>query len=128
MKPLIAHEKSRGIAASRIVVAGFSQGAALALMTGLRHSERLAGIVGLSGYLPLADKTAAECSAANRDVPIFLAHGLRDGVVALPRASASRDALVALGYAVEWHEYLMEHSVCPQEITDLQRWLLRALA
>ena len=128
IEALIAHEKSRGIPTRRIVVAGFSQGAALALMTGLRHSERLAGIVGLSGYLPLADKTAAERSAANRDVPIFLAHGMRDGVVALPRASASRDALTALGYPVEWHEYLMEHSVCPQEITDLQRWLLRVLA
>ena len=128
IEALIAHEKSRGMPAHRIVVAGFSQGCALALMTGLRHSERLAGIAGLSGYLPLADKTAAERSAANQDVPIFLAHGSRDGVVALPRATASRDALTALGYPVEWHEYLMEHSVCPQEIADLGRWLRRVLA
>lgn len=128
IEALIAHEKSRGIAACRIVVAGFSQGAALAFMTGLRHSERLAGIAGLSGYLPLADRTAGDRSAANRDVPIFMAHGMRDGVVPLPRASASRDALTALGYAVEWHEYPMEHSVYPEEITDLQRWLLRVLA
>ncbi|HEY3049784.1 MAG TPA: dienelactone hydrolase family protein [Polaromonas sp.] len=128
MEALIAHEKSRGIPAHRIVVAGFSQGCAMALMTGLRHSERLAGIVGLSGYLPLADLTAAERSAASRDVPIFLAHGSHDGVVLLQRASASRDALSALGYDVEWHEYPMEHSVCPQEIADLERWLNRVLA
>ncbi|MHB1249841.1 MAG: alpha/beta hydrolase [Polaromonas sp.] len=128
IEALIAHEKSRGIAARRIVLAGFSQGAALALMTGLRHGERLGGIAVLSGYLPLADKTAAERSAANRDVPVFQGHGVHDGMVVLPRASASRDALAALGYPVEWHDYLMEHSVCPQEIADLQRWLLRVLA
>jgi phospholipase/carboxylesterase len=127
METIIANEKSRGIAASRIVVAGFSQGCAMALMAGLRHGERLAGIAGLSGYLPLADKMAAERSAANKDVPIFLAHGTRDGVIALPRAAASRDALEALGYPVEWHEYQMEHSVSPQEIIDLQKWLLRVL-
>ncbi|MEO7885276.1 MAG: alpha/beta hydrolase [Polaromonas sp.] len=128
IEALIAREKSRGIPASRIVVAGFSQGCAMALMTGLRHGERLAGIAGLSGYLPLADKTAAERSAANQDVPIFLAHGTRDGVVALPRATATRDALNAMGYPVEWHEYAMEHSVCPQEITDLAQWLRKVLA
>ena len=128
MEAIIAKEKARGIAASRIVVAGFSQGCAMALMAGLRHNERLAGIAGLSGYLPLADKMAAERSAVNADVPIFLAHGSRDGVVALPRAVASRDALLALGYQVEWHEYPMEHSVCPQEIVDLQTWLCRVLA
>jgi len=128
IEALIAHEVARGIPAHRIVLAGFSQGAAVALMTGLRHSERLAGIAVLSGYLPLADKTAAECSAVNQDVPLFLAHGTRDGVVALPRATATRDALTALGYPVAWHEYLMEHSVCPQEIADLERWLQRVLA
>jgi phospholipase/carboxylesterase len=128
IEELIAHEKSRGMAANRIVVAGFSQGCALSLLTGLRHSERLAGIVGMSGYLPLADKTAVECSAANQDTPIFLAHGTRDGIVALPRATATREALATLGYSVEWHEYLMEHSVCPQEIRDLERWLTRVLA
>ena len=128
MEAIIANEKARGMAASRIVLAGFSQGCAMALMAGLRHGERLAGIAGLSGYLPLAEKTAAEGSAANQDVPIFLAHGVRDGVVALPRAVATRDALTALGYPVEWHEYPMEHSVCPQEVADLQQWLLRVLA
>lgn len=128
IEALIAQEKSRGIPARRIVVAGFSQGGAMALMTGLRHSERLAGIAVMSGYLPLADKTAAERSAGNQDVPLFLGHGTRDGVVALPRATATRDALLALGYPVEWREYPMEHSVCPQEIADLARWLQRVLA
>ncbi|MFC6284172.1 MULTISPECIES: alpha/beta hydrolase [Polaromonas] len=128
IEELIAHEKSRGIPASRIVVAGFSQGCAMALMVGLRHAEKLAGIVGMSGYLPLADKTAAERSAASQGVPIFLGHGTHDGVVALPRAVASRDALKAMGYAVDWHDYPMEHSVCPQEISDLESWLQRVLA
>ncbi len=128
IEELIAHEKSRGIPANRIVVAGFSQGCAMALMVGLRHAEKLAGIVGMSGYLPLADKTAAERSAASQDVPIFLGHGTRDGVVVLPRAAASRDALKAMGYAVDWHDYPMEHSVCPREISDLESWLRRVLA
>jgi phospholipase/carboxylesterase len=128
VEALIEREKSRGIPARRIVVAGFSQGCAMALMTGLRHRERLAGILGMSGYLPLADKAAAERSAANADVPIFLAHGTRDPVVALERATASRDALRALGYTVEWHDYLMEHSVCAEEIADMQTWLRNVLA
>ena len=128
IEELIANEKSRGMPASRIVVAGFSQGCAMALMVGLRHAERLAGIVGMSGYLPLADKTAAERSPASQSTPIFMGHGTHDGVVVLPRAQASRDALQALGYGVDWHEYPMEHSVCPQEIADLERWLLRVLA
>ena len=128
IEELIAQEKARGIPARRIVVAGFSQGCAMALMIGIRHSERLAGIAGLSGYLPLVDKTTAERSAANQDVPIFMAHGTRDGVVTLQRGAASRDALEALGYEVQWHEYPMEHSVCPQEIADLQDWLQQVLA
>lgn len=124
---LIANEKARGIPARRIVLMGFSQGCAMALMTGLRHSERLAGIVGLSGYLPLAASTAAERHSANADVPIFLAHGKVDPVVPLARAVASRDALVALGYAPEWHEYPMPHSVAPEEIEDINTFLLRVL-
>jgi len=128
MEALLANEKARGIPAGRIVIAGFSQGCAMALMAGLRHPERLAGIAGLSGYLPLAELTAAQASAANRDVPIFLAHGTQDNVVLLPRALASRDALAAMGYAVEWHAYPMAHSVCPEEVADLQAWLLRVLA
>ena len=128
IEALISREKERGIPANRIVVAGFSQGCAMALMVGLRHAERLAGIVGMSGYLPLAALTPAERSAANQDVPIFLGHGTRDGVVTLARATASRDALTALGYSVDWHAYPMEHSVCPQEIADLEQWLCRILA
>lgn len=128
IEALIANEKARGIPASRIVVAGFSQGCAMALMVGLRHAEALAGIVGMSGYLPLAGSTAAEHSAASLKTPIFMAHGIRDGVVALPRATASRDALMALGYAVQWHEYPMEHSVCPQEVADLAVFLNQVLA
>ena len=128
MEAIIANEKSRGIAANRIVVAGFSQGCAMALMTGLRHAETLAGIVGLSGYLPLAATVAAERSEANRATPIFLAHGERDGVIVLPRAVQSRDALTALGFAVEWHTYPMEHSVCMEEIADLGRFLVRVFA
>ncbi|PPE69961.1 carboxylesterase [Caldimonas thermodepolymerans] len=125
---LIEAEKARGIPASRIVLAGFSQGCAMTLMTGLRHRERLAGLAGLSGYLPLAGTTPAEAAAANRDVPVFLAHGRDDTVVAIERGIASRDALLRWDYPVEWHEYEMEHSVCPEEVADLNRWLLRVLA
>lgn len=124
---LIDRERERGIAAKRIVLAGFSQGCAMTLLTGLRYPERLAGLAGMSGYLPLADSTAAERSEANRDVPIFLAHGSEDEIVAPARGRASRDALTALGHAVEWHEYPMEHSVCPDEIGALNQWLLRVL-
>ena len=127
IQAVIARERARGIEASRIVIAGFSQGCAMALMTGLRYEERLAGIAGLSGYLPLAAETLTERAAANGEVPIFLAHGRNDPVVPLARGIASRDALVEMGYPVEWHEYAMPHSVCPQEIADLNRWLLRVL-
>ncbi len=128
IEALIANEKARGIAAGRIVVAGFSQGCAMALMTGLRHGERLAGIVGLSGYLPIAATTVAERHASNHDTPVFLAHGRQDPVVPIARAQQSRDALAALGYAVEWREYAMAHSVCLEEIGDLNAFLLRVLA
>lgn len=128
IEALIANEKARGIPFQRIVVAGFSQGCAMTFMTALRYPERLAGIVGLSGYLPLAGTVAAERHPANQKTPIFQAHGLRDGVIPIARAVASRDALSALGYDVEWHEYPMEHSVCMEEIADLNRYLLRVLA
>ncbi|MBS1178733.1 MAG: carboxylesterase [Proteobacteria bacterium] len=128
IEALIERERQRGVPASRIVLMGFSQGCAMTLLTGLRHAERLAGLVGLSGYLPLAASTAAERSAANADVPIFLAHGREDPMIAIDRALTSRDALVAMGYPVEWHEYAMPHSVCMDEIVDLNRWLLRVLA
>ena len=124
---LLAREQARGVPAHRIVLGGFSQGCAMALLTGLRYRERLAGILGMSGYLPLAGALAAERSAANADVPIFLAHGTQDEMIPLPRAAASRDALAALGYAVEWHQYPMGHSVCAPEVQDVQRWLLRVL-
>lgn len=100
----------------------------MALMVGLRHTETLAGIAGLSGYLPIADKMAAEHSPASLKTPIFMGHGTRDGVVILARATASRDMLKTMGYAVDWHDYPMEHSVCPQEISDLEQWLQRVLA
>ncbi len=124
---LVDRERERGIAANRIVLAGFSQGCAMTLLTGLRYPERLAGLAGMSGYLPLADRTAAERSEANRDLPIFLAHGSEDEIVVPARGLASRDALAALGHAVEWHEYPMGHSVCPDEIVDLNRWLVERL-
>ena len=127
VEALIAAERARGIAASRIVLAGFSQGCAMAFMTGLRHRKRLAGLLGMSGYLPLADRLAAERSPANADVPIFQAHGTQDPVIPIGRATASRDALKALGYDVEWHSYAMPHSVCGPEIVDMNRWLLRVL-
>ena len=127
IEAIIASEKARGIAADRIVVAGFSQGCAMALMTGLRHTERLAGIVGLSGYLPIAATTAAERHAANHETPVFLAHGRQDPVVPYAAAVRTREALSALGYAVEWHEYAMAHSVCMAEVADLNRFLLRVL-
>ena len=128
IEELIANEKLRGIPANRIVIAGFSQGCAMAFMVGLRHAEPLAGIVGMSGYLPLAGQTPAERSPASQHVPVFMGHGTRDGVVVLARAAASRDVLKDLGYTVDWHEYQMEHSVCQEEITDLESWLKRVLA
>lgn len=125
---LIEREVARGMPASRIVVAGFSQGCAMALMTGLRYPERLAGIMGLSGYLPLAHTVAAERSPANEGLPVFLAHGKHDGVVPLAAATATRDALTGMGYPVDWHAYEMEHSVCMEEIADMNQWLLQVLS
>lgn len=127
VQALLDREATRGVPPSRTVLMGFSQGCAMTLLTGLRAPQRLAGLVGLSGYLPLAASTAAERSPANRDVPLFLAHGLSDPVVDYSRGTASRDTLVALGYAIEWHDYPMEHTVCPQEIEDLNGWLLKML-
>lgn len=128
VEALLEREKERGIAASRIVLAGFSQGCAMALLAGLRHRERLAGIVGLSGYLPLAAATAAERTDANALTPIFLAHGVHDNIVPLARGRASYELLKGLGYDVTWREYPMAHSVCMEEIQDLNAWLLKVLA
>ena len=127
VEALIAREKSRGVAARNIVLAGFSQGGAIALQTGLRHAERLAGIMALSTFLPLAATVAKEASAANRDVPIFMAHGMYDDLIPLARGAASRETLTAAGYRVQWHEYRMQHAVCGEEIGDVAKWLRTVL-
>ena len=128
VQALLDQEAARGIPPARTVLMGFSQGCAMALMVGLRAPQRLAGLVAWSGYLPLAASTAAERSPANADVPILMGHGRFDTMVTPARGIASRDALLALGYPVQWQDYPMEHSVCPEEITDLKRWLLKVLA
>ena len=128
VEALIANEAARGIAAGRIVLAGFSQGGAIAFQAGLRHPKRLAGIMALSTYLPLAGTVEAERHAANRDLPIFMAHGTMDPMISIGRAQQSRKMLEALGYPVEWREYPMPHSVCPQEIADISAWLVNVLA
>ncbi|EIL97934.1 carboxylesterase [Rhodanobacter thiooxydans] len=128
IEALIEREHECGVPSRRIFLAGFSQGGAIALAAGLRHTEKLAGIVALSTYLPIASTLAAERSAANLATPIFWGHGTADPVVALPRGSASRDALRALGYAVDWHTYPMAHAVCAEEIDNLRHWLGQRLA
>ena len=125
---LIEHEMSRGIPAHSIVLAGFSQGCAVALHTGLRFPQRLAGIIALSGYLPLADSFAAVHAQANADTPIFMGHGSMDPVVVPARGESTRDLLGALGYAVQWHSYPMQHSVHPREIADISLFLASVLA
>jgi phospholipase/carboxylesterase len=127
LEGLIARERERGIAPGRIVLAGFSQGGAIALHTGLRHAERLAGIMALSTYLPLPATLETDRSPANADVPIFMAHGLNDEMIGIARALASRDALEALGYAPVWHEYPMAHAVCEEEVTAIAGWLAGVL-
>lgn len=128
VEELIAREKTRGIPTNRIILAGFSQGCAMTLQTGLRYPEKLAGLLGLSGYLPIHTTVAAERHNANHDTPIFLAHGRVDPIIPIDRAEKSRDMLKALGYNVEWHEYLMPHSVCAEEIDDISAWFKRVLA
>jgi len=127
IETLIGREKERGTKAQRLVLAGFSQGGAIALQTGLRHPERIAGIMALSTYVPVGEKLAAEASTANRDVPIFMAHGSYDPIIPLVRAEQSRKLLESLGYPVEWREYGMPHSVCPEELTDIGAWLGKVL-
>ena len=127
VEALIAREQARGFAAARIVVAGFSQGGAMALHTGLRCPGRLGGIVALSCYLPLGDTLASEASPANHDVPIFMAHGADDPLIPIHRARRSRDKLTELGYRVTWREYSMPHSVCGDEVDDLSAWLRQVL-
>jgi len=127
IETLIGREKERGTKAQRLVLAGFSQGGAIALQTGLRHPERIAGIMALSTYVPVGEKLAAEASTANRDVPIFMAHGSYDPIIPLVRAEQSRKLLESLGYPVEWREYGMPHSVCPEELADIGAWLGKVL-
>jgi phospholipase/carboxylesterase len=110
------------------VLAGFSQGGAIALHVGLRYPDRLAGILALSCYLPLASTLDAERSPANRDVPIFWAHGLHDPMLPLAMAEQGREQVAALGYQIEWHQYPIPHSVSAEEIADVARWLERVLA
>ncbi|NYT78784.1 dienelactone hydrolase family protein [Alcaligenaceae bacterium] len=125
---LIARENERGIATDKIVLAGFSQGCAMTLHTGLRLPQKLAGMMALSGYLPLAAHAEAERHDANRDTPIFMAHGTMDPVIALDRAQASRQALEKMGYPVSWHTYPMPHSVCLEEVQDIAAFLRKVLA
>jgi phospholipase/carboxylesterase len=124
---LLAREQARGIDSEKIVLAGFSQGGALALQTGLRYPEKLAGIMALSTYLPLPETLAGEASKANRRTPIFMAHGTQDPVVSYAWGSTSRQMLEDLGYPVEWHDYPMQHSVCLDEVNDVGAWLKKVL-
>jgi phospholipase/carboxylesterase len=127
IETLIAGEVKRGIPHGRIVLAGFSQGGAVVLQTALRQREKLAGVMALSTYLPLARTLATERTAESATLPIFMAHGRFDNMIGIDRAAQSRDALLALGHKVEWHEYPMPHSVCPEEIADIAAFLLRIL-
>ena len=124
---LIQREVARGIPTENIVLAGFSQGCAMTLHTGLRAPYKLAGLMGLSGYLPLIDMVDQDRHSANTNTPIFMAHGSFDPVVALERAQASHQKLSSLGYQVQWHTYPMQHSVCPDEISDMSEFLNKVL-
>jgi phospholipase/carboxylesterase len=127
IEALLGRERQRGMAPGRIVIAGFSQGGAMALHVGLRHPDRLAGILALSCYLPLASALDTELSPANRDVPIFWAHGLHDPMIPQAMAEQGRAQLGELGYQVDWHQYPIPHSVSAEEIADVARWLARVL-
>ncbi len=128
IEKLIEREGERGISSERIVLIGFSQGGALALHVGLRYPQKLAGIMGLSTYLPLHMRVAAERSSANAKTPIFMAHGQHDPVLDYSLGVASKDILRRLNYPVEWHEYPMPHAVCPEEIDHIRAWLIDRLA
>ena len=127
VQALIDREIALGIPASRIVLAGFSQGCAMAIQTGLRHPETLAGLLCLSGYVPLSAKLATERTDASLATPVFMAHGRYDNVVPFNRAEASRDLLVSLGYQLEWHEYAMQHTLCLEEVQHISAWLKKVL-
>ena len=128
VEALIEREKARGIPASRIILAGFSQGCAMVLQTGLRHPETLAGLMCLSGYVPLSASVPTERTTQSLATPVFMVHGLHDGVIPIARATQSRDLLKSMGYQVEWHEYVMQHSLCQDEIEHIGAWLKKVLA
>ncbi len=127
IRGLIDAEVARGIAANRIVLAGFSQGGAVTLYTGLRYPQRLAGLMALSTYLPLAQRLEGARASANDGLSIFMAHGLTDGTLPIVLGRESRVVLNKLGYDVEWHQYPMAHAVCPAEIADIRAYLFRVL-
>ncbi len=120
---LIDNELQRGIASHNIALAGFSQGGAIALQVGLRQKNKLAGIMALSCYLPLAETLSHESQTVNATTSIFMAHGSHDPVVPISLATASREKLHQANYPLEWHEYPMDHTVCLQEIQDMDNWL-----
>jgi phospholipase/carboxylesterase len=127
IEALIERERKRGIGPEQLLLAGFSQGGAIALQTALRYPARLAGVLALSAYLPLPDKLESERSAANRDVPILMAHGIEDPIVPLKLAQASCSRLLTLGYPVQWHEYEMPHALCPEELEHIGAFLRAVL-
>lgn len=125
---LIEREVTRGVASENILLAGFSQGGAIVLSGGIRHARKLGGIIALSTYLPMAEKTDAEAAAANRNTPLFMAHGKLDPTISHALGEMSREYLLQRGYAVEWHSYPMAHQVCAEEIADLKHWIGGRLA
>lgn len=124
VQQLIRQQRAAGIRSEQIIIAGFSQGGAIALHTGLRHVEPLAGVMALSTYLPLSSRLAQEAGMANRHLPIFMAHGIQDEVVRYEYGVASRSLLQQQGYTLQWHDYNMGHSVCGEEINDIRQWLI----
>jgi phospholipase/carboxylesterase len=127
VRELIEREAERGISAGRVVLAGFSQGGAVTLYSGLRYRERLAGLMALSTYLPMGAALEAERAAANQGVPIFMAHGIDDPVLPIAMGASARETLTRLGYPVEWHQYRMAHAVCQPEIAEIRQYLMRVL-
>ncbi|HHP7235137.1 MAG TPA: alpha/beta hydrolase [Desulfobacterales bacterium] len=127
LKDLIARERQSGIPSERILLAGFSQGGAVALHTGLRYEEPLAGIMALSTYLPTVEQLAKERNLANAAVPVFMAHGRYDSMIPIDNATVARETMESLGYPVEWHAYPIEHQVSMEEIRDIRNWLLTVL-
>ncbi len=127
IEDLIARENARGIPSGRIVLAGFSQGGVITLQAGLRQPKRLAGLMALSAHLPMSPMVEVERNAESNTVPIFMGHGIADNIVPLALGTMSRDTLIKLGYDVEWHQYPMPHSVCPEEMADISAWLKRVL-